>query len=137
MRSALIVLILLFAVSRGFAFETGNEFLKECEPGTTKAFSQLTDEEKLLGGACATYLRGFVGGIRVGEVRTGTKMVCSPAGVEVLQAMKISVKWMNEHTEELDRPAVELIFRSLADAFPCAKTAPPRQEDREKQNPLL
>ena len=128
----------LFAVSRGFAFETGNEFLKECEPGTTKAFSQLTDEEKLLGGACATYMRGFVGGIRVGEVRTGTKMVCSPPGVEVLQAMKISVKWMNEHPQELNRPAVELIFRSLADAFPCAKPAPPRQEDeREKQNPLL
>jgi hypothetical protein len=133
-----VVLVLLFAVSRGLAFETGNEFLKECEPGTTKPFSQLTEEEKLLGGACATYVRGFVGGIRVGEVRTGTKMVCSPAGVEVLQAMKISAKWMNEHPAELDRPAVELIFRSLADAFPCAKPRPPQQEEeKEKQNPLL
>jgi Rap1a immunity proteins len=138
MKSTLVVLILLFAAGRGVAFETGREFLKECEPGTMKAFSELTDEEKLLGGACATYISGFVGGIRVGEVRTGTKMVCSPADVEVLQAMRISVKWMNEHTEDLDIPAVELIFRSLANAFPCPKTAPPQQKDeRKNKDPLL
>ena len=136
MKSALIVLMFSFAASRGLAFETGSEFLKECEPGTTKAFSQLTEQEKLFGEACATYIRGFVGGIRVGEVRTGTKMVCSPAGVEVLHAMKISVKWMNEHTQDLERPAVELIFRSLADTFPCPKVVPLREKE-EKPDPLL
>jgi len=125
-----------FAAGRGLAFETGSEFLKECEPGSTKGFSQLTDQEKLLGEACATYIRGFVGGIRIGEARTGTKMVCSPAGVEVLEAMKISVKWMNEHTADLERPAVELIFRSLVDSFPCSRPAPPRPKE-EKPDPLL
>lgn len=136
MRSALLVLILLFAAGRGFAFDNGKEFLKECEPGATKAFSQLTDQEKLFGESCATYVRGFVGGIRIGEARTGTKMVCSPAGVEVLEAMKISVAWMNGHQEDLERPAVELIFRSLVDAFPCPKAAPAKPKD-ERSDPLL
>src|SRR5262245_26537876 len=128
MRSALILTILVFAAGRGLAFETGHDFLKECEPGTTKAFSQLSEQEKQFGGACATYVRGFVGGIRVSEVMTGTRMVCSPAGVEVLQAMRIAVKWMNEHTAELDKPAVELMFRALSDAFPCPAS------ERNKKN---
>lgn len=126
MRAALVALVMLCAASRGYAFDNGREFVKECEAGATKPFPQMTDEEKKLGESCATYIRGFVGGIRVGEFRTGVRMICSPSGVEVLEAMRISLKWMNEHPDQLDHPAVELIFRALVDAFPCAKTAPPK-----------
>jgi len=138
MRAALIGFVLLCAAGRGFAFDNGREFVKECEPGATKPFSQLTEQEKLFGESCATYVRGFVGGIRVSEFRTGTRMICSPAGIEVLQAMRIALKWMNEHKDDLDHPAVELIFRSLSDAFPCAKPAPakPKEEKKEEDTVL-
>ena len=132
MRSALLGTILLFAVGRVWAFDTGNEFLKECEPGTKKAFTQLTDQEQLWGSACATYIRGFVGGIRVAEAATATKMICSPPGVEVLQAMRISVQWMSEHMEQLEKPAAQLIFTSLVDAFPCAQRVVPPEKSEEK-----
>ena len=134
MRAALIALALLFAAGRGFAFDNGREFVKECEAGATKPFSQLTEQEKTLGESCATYIRGFVGGIRVGEFRTGVRMICSPSGVEVLEAMRISLKWMGAHPDELDHPAVELIFRSLIDAFPCAKPAPPKPKEEKKKD---
>ena len=131
MRATLIAFVLLIAADRGYAFDNGREFIKECEAGATKPFSQLTDQEKQFGESCATYIRGFVGGIRVGEFRTGTRMVCSPSGVEVLEAMRIALKWMDGHKEELDHPAVELIFRSLVDAFPCGKPAPPKSSPRK------
>ena len=140
MRATLIALFLLFAAGRGFAFDNGRDFVKECEAGATKPFSQLTDQEKQLGESCATYIRGFVGGIRVGEFRTGVRMICSPSGVEVLEAMRISLQWMNAHPEDLDHPVVELIFRSLVDAFPCAKSAPPKpspskpKEEKKKED---
>jgi hypothetical protein len=131
MKFALVILALLFAAGSGWAFETGDDFLKECEPGATRAFSQLTEQEQLFGRACAAYIRGFVGGIRVAEVGTATKMICSPRDVEVLQAMRIAVQWMKEHHEDLTRPAVELIYRSLANAFPCTQpSSPPQHGDQ-------
>jgi hypothetical protein len=141
MRAALIGLVLLVAAAgRGYAFDNGREFIKECEAGATKPFSQLTAEEKQFGESCATYIRGFVGGIRVGEFRTGVRMICSPSGVEVLEAMRIALKWMDGHKDELDHPAVELIFRSLVDAFPCGQSAPPKstppkpKEEKKKED---
>ena len=102
----------------------------------------------LLAGACialyVTHIRGFVGGIRVGEFRTGVRMICSPSGVELLDAMRISLKWMNEHPDQLDHPAVELIFRALVDAFPCAKSSPrespppkPKEEKKKGDETVL
>ena len=131
MKLALVVLAGLFAAGSGYAFDTGDDFLRECEPGTTRAFSQLTEQEQLFGRACASYIRGFVGGIRVAEVGTATKMICSPPEVEVLQAMRISVQWMKDHHEELAKPAVELIYRSLVNAYPCSRPSSPpsRSED--------
>ncbi len=143
MRAALIVLVLLAAAGRGYAFDNGRDFIKECEPGATKPFSQLTDQEKQFGESCATYIRGFVGGIRVGEYRTGVRMICSPSGVEVLEAMRIALKWMDAHKDELDHPAVELIFRSLIDAFPCGQPAPPKssppkpKEEKKEEETVL
>jgi len=132
MRSALVAAILLFATGSSWAFDTGNEFLKECEPGTKKAFTQLSDQEQLWGSACANYIRGFVGGVRVAEAATATKMICSPPGVEVLQAMRISVQWMSEHTEQLEKSAAQLIFTSLVDAFPCSERTVPPEKSEEK-----
>lgn len=139
MRAALIAIVLLTFAVRGYAFDNGREFIKECKAGATKPFSQLTSEEKQYGESCATYIRGFVGGIRVGEFRTGVRMICSPSGVEVLEAMRIALQWMDGHQEELDHPAVELIFRSLVDAFPCGKPAspkssPPKPKEEKKED---
>ena len=50
MRAALIAFaFLLLAAGRGYAFDNGREFIKECEAGATKPFPQMTDEEKKLG----------------------------------------------------------------------------------------
>ena len=129
MKLALVVLAGLLAAGSSWAFDTGDDFLRECEPGTTRAFSQLTEQEQLFGRACASFIRGFVGGIRVAEAGTSTKMICSPPDVEVLQAMRISVQWMKEHKEELGKPAVELIYRSLTSTYPCSKQSSPPHDN--------
>jgi hypothetical protein len=134
MKFALLMLFMtLSSAGSALAFDTGNEFLKECEPGTTKGFTQLSDQEQLFGMACAGYMRGFIGGIRVAEAGTGKRMICSPSGIDTLEAMRISVKWMNSHKDDLNRPAVELILRSMSDAFPCSDSGtPPRPEEHDR-----
>src|SRR3954468_17836003 len=120
MKVALLILFIsLASAGSALAFDTGSEFLKECEPGTTKGFTQLSEQEQLFGMACAGYMRGFIGGIRVSEAGTGKKMICSPSGVDTLEALRISVKWMNSHKDDLNRPAVELILRGMTASFPC------------------
>ena len=133
MRAVLVGFLLWLAAGSALAFDNGREFIQECEAGATKPFPQMSEQERLLGESCATYIRGFVGGIRVSEYRTGVKMVCSPAGVEVLDAMRISLKWMSEHKEDLDHPVVELVYRALTDAFPCARTTPPPKPKKEEK----
>ncbi len=136
MRFVLVALVLLFAAGRGWAFETGNDFLRECEPATQKVFTQLTDDERYLAVNCGGYLRGFICGIRVAERGTASRVICSPAGVEIRHVLKITVKWMNNHKEQLNKSAVELIFSSLLDEFPCSEKKPPLEEDSEKNQPL-
>ena len=136
MRFALVALVLLFAAGRGWAFDTGDDFLKECEPATQKVFTQLTDDEQYLAVNCGGYLRGFIGGIRVAERSTASRVICSPAGVEIRHVLRITVQWMNDHKEQLKKPVVELIFSSLLDAFPCSEKEPPLEEDSEKDRPL-
>ena len=136
MKSALVALVLLFAAGRSWAFETGNDFLKECEPATQKVFTQLTDDERSLAVNCGGYLRGFIGGIRVAERGTASRVICSPDGVEIRHILRLTVQWMNDHKAQLNKSAVELIFSSLLDAFPCSEKKPPSEENTGKNPPL-
>ena len=122
--------VVLLAANSGWAFETGREFLKECEPSTKQVFTQLSPDDQLLGIGCGGYLRGFMAAIRITEAGQGKRMICSPAGAEIRQALRIVVGWMNGHTPQLDQPAPSLIFASLSEAFPCGgKPVPPPSGD--------
>jgi hypothetical protein len=134
MRSAVVIAILLFASANARAFESGREFLEECGPSATKVFSQLSPDEQLMGMSCGGYLKGFIGAIRLAETGTRSHMICSPADIEIRQALKLSVAWMNDHSDELDKPATQLIFRALVDAFPCSGKRKQRQQEDEEQD---
>ena len=145
MKIAMVSVFLLLTTSNSWSFETGKDFLKECEPSSKKVFTQLTETEQLLAMSCGGYIRGFVGAIRVTEARTQSMIVCSPENVEIGQALRLTVKWMSDHPEELGRPAVQLIFTALIDSFPCSKDperdeeqdAPPSKQDKTEEHDKL
>ena len=137
MRVALIVLIILFGARGAWAFDTGSDFLKECEPSATKVFTQLTGQEQLSGMACGGFIKGFVAGIRMAEAGTASKMICSTTDIEIRNALKISVAWMNAHRDQLSQSAARLLLLSLVDAFPCSNQEPPDPDSRENDRLTL
>jgi len=47
-------------------------------------------------------------------------MYCLPQnGIEIGQAVRITVKWLRDHPEKLHQDGVNLVWRALSDAFPC------------------
>lgn len=132
MRLVLVVIVFLFTVSAGWGkgneFKSGNEFLRECNPG--KAHSQLTDSEvrELL--PCYVYPKGFAEAITVSQVISKHKNICLPSGPALtpFQIWEIAIKGMQDHPEMLGGPAPGLIYLSLMKAYSCSPVAAPAEQ---------
>jgi Rap1a immunity proteins len=47
--------------------------------------------------------------------------VCEGSEVTLGQLVKVTIKYMDDHPEELDQPASTVVHRALTKAFPCKK----------------
>jgi hypothetical protein len=61
------------------------------------------------------YCLGFIKGVD-SEID-----VCERKNVTVGQVVKVALKYMDDHPEELDQPASTVVRRALEKAFPCSK----------------
>ena len=119
MRPTFFVAMFLFVAGTGWAFDTGNEFLKECG---REMSTRSTNTEMLLYANCVGYVSGISHGMQIAPAwRVGGKeaIFCPPRGSNTGQFMRITVKWMNDHPELLHEHASVLIFFALLDAFAC------------------
>jgi len=84
---------------------------------------------------CLAYVGGFVAGIAHVQLiytvagdkppMVPVKVICLPSeGISGDQARKIVVKYLEEHPEELHKPAQDEIFVALWKAFPSCKVPP-------------
>lgn len=114
-------LLLLSAPS--FAIDRGDQLLWECQ-------GMADTEMKAASGKlhCAGYLSGFVDSYRV--MVAMTKMpdaFCLPRdGVSSDQLMRVVVKWLEAHPEQLHETARGSVFIALQKAFPCQEGKPAR-----------
>ena len=51
----------------------------------------------------------------------GWGVVCLPKGVTTEQGLKVLVKYMEDHPEELHDRTAELAFRAFVKAWPCSR----------------
>jgi hypothetical protein len=68
------------------------------------------------------YLAGYCTGIVEAVLflpMWGTNLYCTPKGVTVGQGMKVLVKYMNDHPEELHERTMQLAARAFQKAWPC------------------
>jgi hypothetical protein len=110
---------------------TGNGLLHSCAPSVRffDGGSQLTDDERNSGYVCAGYLTGFEDGFTSGvEIMkeksryTGSSrsLFCIPPNnVPLKQVLRIVVKWLQDHPEDLHLPSDWLVTAALVNAFPC------------------
>ncbi len=77
-----------------------------------------------LGRARRKYCAGFVSGveeaIRFKSQLLGAEIrICPASGITAQQFADAYLKYANTHLKELDKPAVEVVFNALKQAFPC------------------
>lgn len=69
--------------------------------------------------SCDTYLEGLLDGLSLSTARGKGALYCVPPGNDTAHAKKIIIKFLKKNAAELERPAGELVFEALVNAWPC------------------
>ena len=113
MRLPIFALICLIAVpSVASTTADGNSLLKECQKAV-----MLADDGDVTYGDVAEIASctGFIHGL----MAVPNTFFCIPVNVSTGQAMRVLVKYLQEHPENLHLAKGKLALDAFADAFPC------------------
>jgi len=71
---------------------------------------------------CVGYVTGVLDGFLSFQSWRPSKVnqICLPEAVEAGQAVKMVMKYIDAHPEELHLPAPDIVWAAMHDAFPCA-----------------
>ena len=71
-------------------------------------------------GLCHGFFRGLSDTHSIyAAMQKGLGLYCLPAGATQEQFEHVALNWMDEHPDELERPAALLVLQALNDRFPC------------------
>jgi|SRR5208337_786732 len=108
----------LFAAQESYmAYVDGDRLLEKCDTGPS--------EDK---GFCAGYVAAAMDEMvtlanslqAASESHVLPKMYCLPkGGIELGQAMRVTVKWLHDHPEKLHFAGDILVVMAMKDGFPC------------------
>src|SRR5579862_3808457 len=98
----LFVLVFLIATERRVSAQ--NTFPAPSSTGAN-ALETCTDASGSAQISCLSYLVGFVQGLSLQAGFSEKKLVCLPDGVTGEQSRRVVVKWLQDHPENLHRPA--------------------------------
>lgn len=119
-KAALLILAFIFSASMiaveqstSSAFD-GNQLLPKCQAaiGSMDGIVWKNTDEAWGAGICG----GLVAGIGYASA-----LVCLPDGVTIGQQVRVVVKYLNDHPEQLQHDERNLIDVALASSFPCKK----------------
>ena len=132
---------------------TGAELLDRCSVAVRMLEGGSgTYEEHWANGFCLAYVLGFGDGMRIGSFKVvvntvktndataipdtfGGTEVCAPSDATGEQAVRVVLKYLQGHPQLLHKPAGELVWEALHEAFPCGK-AVEALKDRPAYYPL-
>ena len=106
-RALLVALVLLGATSSAMA--DGIDDLAGCKAATGR------DAGARDAGFCMGIVEGLMWSL------PGWGVVCLPKGVTTGQGLKVLVKYLDDHPEELHERTAELAFRAFVKAWPCSR----------------
>lgn len=97
---------------------SGNTLLSMCEKyrGNGAAIQR---EDPLDAISCVEYIRGFVDATTILEGMTSP--ICLPDRPIYDQQVRVVVKYLRDHPEDLHHPRAILVFEALKTASPCEK----------------
>ncbi len=130
----LISLILFLVSSSGHAFYitgmTGEDLLRVCtEEGTNTTQGDIAFAKSVAEiGVCLGYLAGIIDMSAYYTVilsatncpnKKVTYLFCIPDDATPTQKMKVVIKYLNDHPEELNKPAIGIVIEAYQQYFPC------------------
>ncbi len=122
MKTAIIIIMLLLFPCLSFAY-TGNNLLYDCEmlmtpikDITLTPRDDLTSEQYLAAGRCSGYVQAML------DENEGTKehpVVCIPDKITIEQTVRIIIKFLKDHPQQMNLSADVLVNAAFVHAFPC------------------
>lgn len=90
---------------------TGNHVYPMCGPAASEVRKN----------SCAWYMKGIIEAIQVhaNPSQPGHSLLCMPDGLPGPQLTAIFGKYLDDHPEQRDEPALALVVRSMTKAFAC------------------
>ena len=109
--------------SLAFAKRDGNTLLKDCNAALNYADNKTQPDAIAEAATCVGYINGVLDTLTMWNAinEADFKIACFPDGVSPLQLIRVVVKYLNDHPEELHEAAIVLTFRAASTAFPCSK----------------
>lgn len=112
----------------GTAAIDGNEVLNRCKAylRTIDSAQAASQTDFVDGGFCVGYVTGviddhFTWQISEASPTDPTKHFCMPDGATTGQAVRVVVKWLEDHPARLHERAIDLVLSALRDNFPCRR----------------
>jgi hypothetical protein len=69
--------------------------------------------------SCVGYIQGSIDAFEFERIRGSEKSVCVPDDVKGEQAIRVFMKYSDEHPEELHKGAPLVVWEAMHQAFPC------------------
>ncbi len=111
----LLTIVLLFSSNQASAiFLTGNELLPKCEEFVTKT------DHYFDSAICQAYIIGITdASITFVNWNNMEKDMCLPDNVGSRKLVRVVIKYLQEHPEDLHLSASSLVLNAFIKAFPC------------------
>jgi len=123
MKISLIAFVIFFTLVGQVVCDdpNGNKLLSDCKP-VTMGGSIAKDNYKVIvdGGFCLGYITGVNSTSEA--ILTHFKfplLYCLPKGIDNIQLVRVIVKYLENHPEELPNKSTLLVLAALKEAFPC------------------
>jgi TonB family protein len=114
--SALLGLVLAANLSGPDPTQTGSAFLSWCEKYEAGAENQYS-------GLCVGYVMGVSEMVSRMPPNVAREFACLPENATNDQAVRVVLKYLRDHPEQLHKARLTLTLDSLRTAFPCSKVA--------------
>jgi hypothetical protein len=76
--------------------------------------------DQLIAQSCVGYIQGSIDAFEFERIR-GSENICVPDDVKGEQAIRVFMKYSDEHPEELHKGAPLVVWEAMHQAFPCPK----------------
>jgi hypothetical protein len=114
MKRALIAAVLVACATSPAMAATGTDDVEGCRFAANG--SKTSDYDLVYGaGLCTGIVEGLMWSLPV----AANKLLCKPKGVTLEQSLKVLVKYMDDHPEELQERTEQLATSAFIKAWPC------------------